>query len=142
MTAERIRVIVQQFYDHAIRNLLVTTNPAQPLRGAIVRAPVRHHRHLSETELGAFWRTLDEQGAHVTTIAASKLLMLTLARKSELLRSKWAEFDLDAAQRDLPPERKKMGNSGELNRRDVCRRAMTRLGRPVQPTRQAEPRQI
>lgn len=30
VTAERIRVIVQQFYNHAIRNLLVTTNPAQP----------------------------------------------------------------------------------------------------------------
>ena len=34
VTAERIRVIVQQFCNHAIRNLLVTTNPAQPLRGA------------------------------------------------------------------------------------------------------------
>ena len=33
VTAERIRVIVQQFYNHAIRNLMVTTNPAQPLRG-------------------------------------------------------------------------------------------------------------
>jgi integrase len=109
VTAERIRVIVQQFYNHAIRNLLVTTNPAQPLRGAIVRAPVQHHRHLSEKELGAFWRKLDEQGAHVTTIAATKLLMLTMTRKSELLRSKWPEFDLDAAQWDLPAERMKMG---------------------------------
>ncbi len=57
VTAERIRVIVQQIYNHAIRNLLVTTNPAQPLRGAIARAPVEHHRHLSEKELGAFWRS-------------------------------------------------------------------------------------
>ncbi len=56
VTAERIRVIVQQIYNHAIRNLLVTTNPAQPLRGAIARAPVEHHRPLSEKELGAFWR--------------------------------------------------------------------------------------
>ncbi len=109
MTAERIRVIVQQFHNHAIRNLLVTTNPAQPLRGAIARAPVRHHRHLSEKELGAFWRKLDEQGAHVTTIAATKLLMLTMTRKTELLRSRWPEFDLDAAQWDLPAERMKMG---------------------------------
>lgn len=78
VTAERIRVIVQQIYNHAIRNLLVTTNPAQPLRGAIARAPVEHHRHLSEKELGAFWRKLDEQGAHTTTIAATKLLLLTM----------------------------------------------------------------
>ena len=38
VTAERICVIVQQIYNHAILNLLVTTNPAQPLRGAIARA--------------------------------------------------------------------------------------------------------
>lgn len=55
VTAERIRVIVQQIYYHAIRNPLVFTNPAQPPRGAISRAPVEHHRHLSEKERGQ-WR--------------------------------------------------------------------------------------
>jgi integrase len=108
-TAERIRVIIQQVYNHAIRNLLVTTNPAQPLRGAIVRRPVQHHKHLNEKQLGAFWRKLDDQGAHVTTIAATRLLLYTMTRKSELLRSKWPEFDLDAAQWDIPAERMKMG---------------------------------
>ena len=39
VTAERIRVIVQQVFNFAIRKLLVTSNPAQPLRGAIARAP-------------------------------------------------------------------------------------------------------
>lgn len=111
VTAERIRVIVQQIYNHAIRNLLVTTNPAQPLRGAIARAPVEHHRHLSEKELAAFWRQLEDQGAHFTTISATRLLMLTMTRKSELLRSKWSEFDLDAAQWDVPAERMKMGKA-------------------------------
>jgi integrase len=45
----------------------------------------------------------------VTTIAATKLLMLTMTRKNQLLRSKWSEFDLDAARWDLPAERMKMG---------------------------------
>ena len=35
--------------------------------------------------------------------------MLTMARKSELLQSKWPEFDLDAGQWDLSSERMKMG---------------------------------
>jgi integrase len=87
----------------------VTTNPAQPLRDAIARPPVQHHRHLNEKQLGAFWRKLDDQGAHVTTIAATRLLFYTMTRKSELLRSKWPEFDLDAAQWDIPAERMKMG---------------------------------
>ena len=109
VTAERIRVIVQQIYNFAIRKLLVSSNPAQPLRGAIARAPVEHHRHLSEKELAAFWRKLGQQGAHATTIAAAKLLMLTMTRKSELLRSRWSEFDLDAGTFDVPAERMKMG---------------------------------
>lgn len=45
----------------------------------------------------------------MTTIAATKLLLLTMTRKSELLRSKWPEFDFDAAQGDIPAERMKMG---------------------------------
>lgn len=108
-TAERLRVIVQQVYNHAIRKLIVTSNPAQPLRGSITRPPVEHHRHLSEAELGAFWRAVGGQGAHATTIAAAKLLMLTITRKSELLRARWSEMDLDAATFDIPRERMKMG---------------------------------
>ncbi|MFN6996118.1 MAG: tyrosine-type recombinase/integrase [Aquincola tertiaricarbonis] len=111
VTAERIRVIVQQVFNFAIRKLLATTNPATPLRGSITRPPVEHHQHLTEKQLAAFWRALDKQGAHATTIAAAKLLMLTMARKSELLRSKWPEFDLDAAVWDVPAERMKMGRA-------------------------------
>lgn len=108
-TAERIRVVIQQVYNHAIRKLMVSSNPAMPLRGVIQRAPVEHHRHLSEKELGAFWRALGKQGAHFTTIAAAKVLMFTMTRKSELLRSRWPEFDLDAGVWDIPAERMKMG---------------------------------
>lgn len=64
---------------------------------------------LNEKRLGAFWRKLDDQGAHITTIAATRLLLYTMTRKSELLRSKWHEFDLDAAQWDIPAERMKVG---------------------------------
>lgn len=39
VSADRRRVIAQQIYDHAIRNLLVTTKPAQPLRGAFAPKP-------------------------------------------------------------------------------------------------------
>lgn len=109
VTAERIRVIVQQVFNFAIRKLLTVSNPAQPLRGSITRPPVEHHQHLTEKQLGAFWRALDKQGAHATTIAATKLLMLTMTRKTELLRAKWPEFDLAAGLWDIPAERMKMG---------------------------------
>ena len=107
VTAERVRTVIQQVYNHAIRKLIVTSNPATPLRGLVKRPPVQNHRHLTERELGAFWRGLAVQGAHASTLAAARLLMLTMTRKNELLRATWPEFDLDAAQWDIPAERMK-----------------------------------
>ena len=106
-TAEAVRIIIQQVYNYAIQKLLVETNPALPLRGVIKVPPAEHHRHLNERELGRFWVALERQGAHYSTLAAAKLLMLSMCRKSEVLRAKWSEFDLDAAKWDILAERMK-----------------------------------
>jgi hypothetical protein len=58
-----------------------------PLRGVIDVPPSEHHRHLTEAGLGAFWRSVARQGAHFVTIAATWMLMYTMCRKSEVLRS-------------------------------------------------------
>ena len=107
-TAEGVRAIIQQIYNYAIQKLLVELNPALPLRGVIEVPPAEHHRHLNEVELGAFWRCVERQGAHFVTIASTKLLMYSVCRKSEVLRARWREFDLDKAQWDLPADRMKM----------------------------------
>jgi len=107
-TAEGVRAIIQQIYNYAIQKLLVELNPALPLRGVIEVPPAEHHRHLNEVELGAFWRSVERQGAHFVTIASTKLLMYSVCRKSEVLRARWREFDLDKAQWDLPADRMKM----------------------------------
>lgn len=106
-TAENVRVLVQQVYNYAIQKLLVETNPALPLRGVIEVPKAEHHRHLSESELGAFWRAVGKQGAHPSTTAAAKLLMYSMCRKVEVLRAKWTEIDADKAQWDIPAERMK-----------------------------------
>lgn len=106
-TAEAVRTNIQQVYNYAIQKLLVETNPALPLRGVISVPPAQHHRHLKERELGRFWQALEKQGAHYTTIAATKLLMYSMCRKAEVLRAKWEEFDLDKALWDIPAERMK-----------------------------------
>lgn len=107
-TADRIRVIIQQVFNFAIRKLVVATNPAAPLRGAVSVPPKVNHRHLSRAELGAFWRALGRQGAHATTLAAARLLMLTMVRKNELLRATWSELDLDTGVWGIPASRMKM----------------------------------
>lgn len=107
-TAERVRVIIQQIYNFAIRKLLVKVNPATPIRGAIHVPPKTHHPHLVGKQIGQFWRSLGAQGAHATSIAASRLLLLTMTRKMELLRARWSEFDFEAAVWDIPAARMKL----------------------------------
>lgn len=107
-TAEGVRAIIQQVYNYAIQKLLVEVNPALPLRGVIEVPAAQHHRHLSEAELGAFWRSLERQGAHFATIASTKMLMYSMCRKSEVLRARWKEIDLDRAIWDVPAVRMKM----------------------------------
>jgi integrase len=106
-TAENVRVLIQQVYNYAIQKLLVETNPALPLRGVIEVPKAEHHRHLNESELGAFWRALGRQGAHPSTTTAAKLLVYSMCRKAEVLRAKWSEIDTDKAQWDIPAERMK-----------------------------------
>lgn len=107
-TAEGVRVIIQQVYNYAIQKLLVEVNPALPLRGVIEVPPAQHHKHLRESEIGPFWRSVEKQGAHFVTIAATKMLMYSMCRKSEVLRAQWSEIDFDKAQWDIPAERMKM----------------------------------
>lgn len=109
VTADRCRVIVQQVYNYAIRKLIVESNPAIAVRGAIVIPPKKHHVHLREPQLAMFWRELDKQaGASMVTVMAAKLLGYTMLRKSELRLGQWPELDLDSGVWDVPAERMKM----------------------------------
>lgn len=108
-TADRCRALIQQIFNHAIRKLLVDSNPAVAIRGVIKVPPKTHHRHLSEKEMAAFWKKVGMQHtASAVTVYAVKLLMLTMVRKSELRLAKWGEFDLVARIWDIPAARMKM----------------------------------
>lgn len=108
VTAEGVRSLIQRVYSYAIRNLAADSNPAMMVRGAISVPKRQHHQYLLEKDLGRFWRLVPRQGAHFTTQAATKMLVYTMVRKGELIRSRWPEFDLDAAIWDIPAERMKM----------------------------------
>jgi integrase len=107
-TAELVRKTIQYVFNYAIQKLLVEVNPALPLRGFIEVPAAEHHRHLSEAELARFWRSVEKQGAHFHTIAATKILMYSMLRKSEVIKAKWKEFDLADGHWDIPKERMKM----------------------------------
>lgn len=108
VTAEGVRTMVQRMFNYAARKLLVTSNPATPMRGLVVRPPAQHHVHLPQSSIGSFWRRLSVQGAQPSTLMCAQILALTMLRKSEARLARWGEIDLIRAVWDIPADRMKM----------------------------------
>lgn len=111
VTAEKCRSIISAIFDHAIRKLIVETNPASAMKGVVKVPAATHHRHLSEEELGVFWRALakyDNSDTDPSTVACARIIALTLCRKSEAVKARWAEFDLDRGVWEIPAPNTKM----------------------------------
>ncbi|CAG9250028.1 tyrosine-type recombinase/integrase [Paraburkholderia caribensis] len=111
-TAEKVRGLLKQVFDHAIRKLLIESNPAAAMKGVVKVPAAKHHTHLTEVQLGAFWRSVTKYSCTATAdpsvIAAAQIIALTLCRKSEVTGAFWTEFDLDKGLWTIPAERMKM----------------------------------
>ena len=101
-TANRVRAILQQIFNYGIRKLLLTANPATAVRGAIVSPDPKHYRPLTPKEVPLFLNALDACGAHVGTKLATKLIMLTVVRKANVVMARWEHFDLEAGEWTIP----------------------------------------
>ena len=107
-SAESVRQMIGQIFDHAIRNLWVSFNPAQSLAGAV--KPPKHtpHPHLSERQLPDFLAKVDAYPDASLKLAV-KLLFITFVRKSELTGATWSEIDFERAEWRIPASRMKGG---------------------------------
>ncbi|MCP5162084.1 MAG: tyrosine-type recombinase/integrase [Hahellaceae bacterium] len=95
--------------DFAMTLHMIEENLARLLRpgdfGASKSRPRR--RHLQLEELRELWRALEESKVPPTTAAAIKILILTGARRSEVVNMAWGELDLAKGIWVLPSERAK-----------------------------------
>ena len=86
----------------------VGDNPAHALRRNVFQKHEGGHMSaLPWASMGEFWRSLDGVEAKGATIYAVKLMVLTACRPSEVREARWAEFNLDLARWEIPPERMK-----------------------------------
>ena len=106
--ARRARIAVKQVFDYAIARQEAATNPAAAIKAALYGKDEARQRALSPGELRTLLRAIEHDGANPITKAAMRLLLLTGGRKQEILRARWPEFDLDAAEWRIPAERMKM----------------------------------
>ncbi|ELQ6243476.1 tyrosine-type recombinase/integrase [Cronobacter sakazakii] len=82
-------------------------NFAPDLAIALSKPKTQHFPFLTESELPAFVKALENYEGSLVTKYATQLLMLTGVRTIELRAAEWKEFDLDNALWEIPKERMK-----------------------------------
>ena len=114
-SASMVREIVKDIFDTAVCNLILEYNPVTPLKRdkIITLPPTKHHRHLTEPQLGIWWNALEasEGLTQAATINAAKFAAYTMCRKSEVLLATWGEIeglDSDDPRFIVPAARSKM----------------------------------
>lgn len=108
-TARRVRARVGEVFRFAIATGRAESDPTFALRGAIQSPRVTHRAAITDREgLGGLLRAIDGYRGQPAVVAAFKLLAYLFPRPGELRLAEWGEFDLDAAEWNIPATRMKM----------------------------------
>ncbi|MBB5467891.1 integrase [Paraburkholderia sp. Clong3] len=99
------RNVVKRLYAYLIARQLATGNPAEVVPARSIATFDSRTRVLSGAEIGVMLRTIDTSNIRRPLKLALHLLVLTMARKADLVESTWAEFDLDNALWTIPAAR-------------------------------------
>jgi integrase len=108
--ARRTMQYCGQVFRYAIQTGRIESDPTRDLKGALKPFKKGHYRALDSKDLPAFLRALDRNEARLypQTINATRLLLLTFVRTSELIEARWDEFDFENNLWHIPAERMKM----------------------------------
>ncbi|MFM0033827.1 tyrosine-type recombinase/integrase [Paraburkholderia strydomiana] len=103
------RNVVKRLYAYLMARQLATGNPAEVVPARSIATFDSRTRVLSGAEIGGMLRAIDASSIRRPLKLALHLLVLTMVRKSDLVDSTWAEFDLDNALWTIPAARLNMG---------------------------------
>lgn len=104
--ARNLRNYLSAIFEHAIDLGLISANPVPPPRTIKRRASVSHAA-MDMGRIPGFLAAVNASNANPETKTAMQLVLLTACRKNEVTGARWDEFDLDAAEWIIPPERMK-----------------------------------
>jgi integrase len=108
-SAHRILQNCGQIMRYAIATGRAKRNPVPDLKGALSPPTERHFAAITDPrEAGALLRASDAYQGTPVVKAALRLAPLVFLRPGELRQAEWSEFDLDAAQWNIPAQRMKM----------------------------------
>lgn len=108
--AHRVLQMSGQILRYAVAHDLIERNPAADVKpGDTLKSRRKeNYARLGEKELPELLRKIEAYQGGPYTRLAMQLMTLTFVRTTELIAARWAEFDLEAAEWRIPPERMKM----------------------------------
>ncbi len=107
--AHRVRTLCGEVFRYAVVTGRADRDPTADLKGALPPAKPKHFAALTDPkEVGPLLRAIDGYKGSSVVKWALRLSPLVFLRPGELRKAEWAEFDLDAAEWTIPPERMKM----------------------------------
>jgi integrase len=107
----KVKQIAGQIFQYAVLTGRAAHNVAADLKGAL--QPIRHKHHPSLTvpkDVAGLMKKID---AYPTPVIRLAMLFsaYTFQRPTEIREAEWSEFDLDAAEWRVPPDRMKRGRT-------------------------------
>lgn len=94
-------------FELAVETERADANPVREWRGVLPVNKTQHKTPLSKEDIGQFLRDLSGYERNFQTVAAFRLMWMTLCRPSEATGARWSEINLEDATWTIPAERMK-----------------------------------
>ncbi|TSK04365.1 MAG: DUF4102 domain-containing protein [Geobacter sp.] len=108
-TAHRVKFVIGQIFRYAVGEGRAERDPTSDLKGLLPARSQRHHAAITDPkEVAGLLRAMDGFTGTFTVKCALQLAPLVFLRPGELRQAEWSEFDLDAAEWNIPIERMKL----------------------------------
>ncbi|BEH11831.1 MULTISPECIES: tyrosine-type recombinase/integrase [Geobacter] len=109
-TAKRIKIYCGQIFRYALNLEWVESNPTADLKTGdiLAKAEEKHHAAITDPkQVAELLRAIDAYTGTFVVKCALQLAPLVFVRPGELQKAEWSEFDLDAAEWNIPANRMK-----------------------------------
>lgn len=105
--ALQTRNVLKRLFAYAIARQKIQFNPAAAIEAKFIATARSRDMALSPDEIGKLLRAIYQSSMKRVHKLALHLLILCMVRKSELIKAKWEELDLEKAEWAIPGERMK-----------------------------------
>jgi integrase len=107
-TARRLRSFASRVFRFAVASGRAASDPAQPLRGALVAPIAKHYSAITDkTGLGKLLRAIEGYCGEPVTLAALRLTPHVFQRPGEIRQMQWTELNLEEKVWTIPAARMK-----------------------------------